>query len=331
MVWTMGERTTKFRGGHRRCWPLRAALRVGVVGVAVAGVAAATATAAPLIMEGSDPVDQVDGAVDLTAAHVEQDPITGAYTAHIELAASAAADPSAMLRVIVGGVSPNGQCMVVSGAEFVTVVRLGDPAAVWTLGVRYPTWVPAVVAAHGSAVDVTVATDGRLQRRVGTCAAVSTGRSSVWPDALFAETDGVMAVARLAPTVVNGQVAPGTTVDQDRDGVADRTDRCVNDPGLRADGCPDVPGGRSLRLGARRLVVARLMPKVDAAAACPKLTTVVVSQNHRLGAAKLPTVTEGSMCAVRGVVRLKRHRGAAAVMVRMRGTGLVPLAQRLTA
>jgi hypothetical protein len=323
--------TTAPRGPREAKRPAALALRrAGMLAGVLLGLGASSASAAGLAMLATDPADQAAPGLDLLKAEIRQDTVSGSITAHVELAG--ASDPlnPTVVRIVLGNTAPNGTCVALRGAEFVTLMRLDTSAVAWNVGTGlYTKWADGTGTVNGAALDLAVETDGRLRTKIGTCAAISTGTTSGWPDPFFDEVDGVFAKAELAPTVVNGQTASSSTGDRDLDGVADITDRCPADPGLRADGCPDAPGGLSLRLGARRLVVVRLMAKVDGVTTCPAVTKVVVSQNRRLGAAKLSTTAQGKLCEVKGVVRLKRHRKNSAVRVVITGNGLSSVVQRI--
>lgn len=297
------------------------------------GAGAAPASAAPLSMPFSDPIDQADPALDLVKGEVQQDPQTGEITAHIELAGAPQPDQPVAVRVLVGNLAPNGTCVVRQDGEFVTLMRLdGPPTVVWTIGLRAFTgqqWGGGTGTVTGNTVDLSVKTDGRLRTAIGTCALVSVGSSVGYPAPRMESVDDALGKAELAPVVVNGQTAPTATGDRDLDGTADLVDRCPADPGLLADGCPDTPGNTSLRLGARRLVVVRLMAKAEGVTACPAVAKVVVSQRRRLGAAKLPVTDRGTLCEAKGVVRLRRYRKNSVVRVVMSGNGLNSVIQRI--
>lgn len=300
--------------------------------VLLVGAMATSAIAAPLTMPFADPVDQADPALDLVRGEVQQDPQTGEISARIELAGAPQPEQPVAVRILLGHVAPNGTCITRSGREFVTLMRLDTPTVTWTIGLKTSyakAWGSGTGTVAGNVVDLAVKTDGRLRAFIGTCALVSVGSSQAWPNPLMTGVDDALGKAELPPTTVNGQVAPSATGDRDGDGAADMVDRCPADPGLLADGCPDVPGGQSLRLGARRLVVARLMVKASGATACPSVAKVIASQNRRLGAAKLPVVEEGTFCKVAGVVRLRRYRKNSVVRVVMSGNGLSSVTARL--
>lgn len=298
----------------------------------LAAALATPALAEPLKMPFADPVDQADPALDIVQGEVQQNPQTGEISARVELAGAPQPGQPLALRILMGNVAPNGTCVARKGGEFVTLMRLDAPTVTWKLGLKDTygqRWGDGAGTVTGNVIELTVRTDGRLQGSIGTCTLVSIGSSTVWPDPLMASVDDALGKAELAPVTVGGQAAPGPTGDRDRDGVADLVDRCPSDPGLMADGCPDVPGGKSLRLGARRLVVVRLMAKVDGVTTCPAVAKVIVSQSRRLGAAKLPVTESGTFCEVRGVVRLKRHRRNSVVRVELSGNGLASVTQRL--
>lgn len=311
----------------------KARRRIALGAVLLISGAAAPAGAAPLSMPFSDPIDQADPALDLVKGEVQQNPQTGEITAHLELAGAPQPDQPVAVRVLMGNLAPNGTCVARQGGEFVTLMRLdGPPTVMWTIGLRAYTgqrWGGGVGTLTGNVVDFTVTTDGRLRTAIGTCTLVSVGSSTGWPAPFMASVDDALGKAELAPVVVNGQTAPTATGDRDLDGTADLVDRCPADPGLLADGCPETPSNRSLRLGARRLVVVRLMAKAEGTADCPAVAKVVVSQNRRLGAAKLPVVARETLCEVRGVVRLRRYRKNAVVRVVLSGNGLASVVQRM--
>lgn len=306
--------------------------RLALAAVLLLAAGAAPAAAAPLSMPFADAVDQDDPALDLVQGEVQQDPLTGEITAHIELAGAPQPDQPVGVRVLMGSIAPNGTCVARSGGEFVSLMRLdGPPTVAWTIGLRAysPRWGGGTGTVTGNVVDFSTTTDGRLLSAIGTCALISVGSSEGWPNTRMESADDALGKAELAPVVVNGQTAPSATGDRDLDGIADMVDRCPAEPGLLSDGCPDTPGGKSLRLGARRLVVARLMAKAEGVTTCPTVAKVVVSQNRRLGAIKLPVTEQGALCEVKGVVRLKRYRRNATVRVVLSGNGLNSVVQRI--
>lgn len=322
------------RATHRSVTTALSLLRhVSFLSVLLLLAAMATpAFAEPLKMPFADPVDQTDPTLDLVQGEVQQNPQTGEISAHIELAGAPEAGQPVAVRIVMGSVAPDGTCVARRQGEFVTVMRLDTPTVTWKIGLEDyygQVWGTGTGTVTGNAIDLSTKTDGRLVRFIGTCAAVSVGSSVGWPNTKMLSVDDALGKAELKATIVNGQVAPKATGDRDLDGVADLVDRCPTDPGLTQDGCPETPGAKSLRLGARRLVVSRLMAKADGVTTCPAVVKVIVTQNRRLGAAKLPVADRGKLCEVTGIVRLKRYRRSSVVRVELSGNGLSSVTQRI--
>lgn len=110
--------------------------------------------------------------------------------------------------------------------------------------------------------------------------------------------------------------------DADRDGIADAADKCPAVAGASATGCLTTPAAKAFRLGAKRVVVDRLVPRT--AAICPaSVIAVVTAKGKRIGRGRLLVATRGSFCHVTGIVRLKRTAKKVRIVGRATGMGSV--------
>lgn len=323
----------------RRATLRRAGLRLLALAALMASAAAAPASAEPIVMSFDDAVDQVDPATDLTKGTVSQDPLTGSISAHLEFAGAFRPDAPTAVLIMVGNLAPDGTCVAVKGTEFVTLARSNTTEVGWTVGIKPPRYGYGTATVGASSIDLSLTSDGRLRSHIGTCAGVGAGPSNYGaaypPDLGFDVVDDVIAKTVLKATTVGGQVASSPTGDRDRDGIADLIDRCPTVAATSGDGCP--AGGaagsapptqaQSLRLGARRLVLDRLLVMEPGTAACPSKAKVVVTQRRRLAAVKLPLVAEGTACRIKGVVRLKRYRKRSSLRVVVSAPGIAAVVQ----
>lgn len=315
---------------------LRSGLLAVAAGASLAGPAQAAPAAEPLstlVFEMQDPAGDASGTeegnVDILSASVTQDRAAGAVRATITFAE----DPSTAAGWIHVSLGFTMRRKCVTDVDVGGVMHLHSDAR--APEAKYMVTAPQILG--GPAMKIS---DGRVVRletddnpallstSVWNCARVemvkltAEGKADPWYP-----YDDVVAFAKetpVPPTLVAPVPVNGTPVvlDADRDAVPDSTDQCVTVPGAGTDGCPATTDAASLRLGAKRLAVDRLLPLTGKA--CPAAVKASVSVRGRvIGRKRLGVVGHGSFCRVVGKVSLKKR--AKKVRVVITGTGVTSL------
>ncbi|MDO9354477.1 MAG: hypothetical protein Q7T55_12330 [Solirubrobacteraceae bacterium] len=126
----------------------------------------------------------------------------------------------------------------------------------------------------------------------------------------------------------SGSTAPlkivTTDPDADKDGVADSADKCAKVPGALANGCPVMKTADEFRLGAKRIVVDKLVA-MTAKTCPPRVRITVTSKGKKLGTGVFTVDQHGSFCRVKGIVKLKKKKKAVRVVTK--GTGMQSIAK----
>lgn len=153
------------------------------------------------------------------------------------------------------------------------------------------------------------------------------------PDDSPQMTEEMTLLVTTAPTTTKGGAddtvktkAPAPVVttepDADRDGIPDTADACPKVAGASAKGCPTIAANLEFRLGAKRVVVDRMVALT--ASSCPaRVIAVVTTKGKRLGKGSLTVGQRGSFCHVTGVVRLTRRAKKVRIVGKATGMGSV--------
>jgi hypothetical protein len=95
-------------------------------------------------------------------------------------------------------------------------------------------------------------------------------------------------------------------------------------PGALANGCPAVKPAAEFRLGAKRVVVDKLVA-MTAKTCPPRVRITVTSKGKKIGTGVFKVDQHGSFCRVKGIVALKKKKKA--VRVKTKGTGMASVAK----
>lgn len=271
---------------------------------------------------------------DIVSATVVQDRAEGVFRASVTFAGPSTGMP-AQLHVALG-IKRFDECqndVTIPGVAHI-FSPMNAPTAAYSISSSTPIGGAATKSVSGATVTVATASAPAIfSARGWDCAVVTT--ELVDPEDKFSSPQIVdEAFAFADPEVRNpGVVAPpplnGTPVvlDADRDGVADAADQCPQVAGARVNGCPTASDARSLRLGAKRLVIDRLIPRT--AARCPGAVRVKVTGSGRtLASKKVGVVQHGDFCHADVQVRFKKRASRARVVISGSGIKTVRVALR---
>lgn len=115
-------------------------------------------------------------------------------------------------------------------------------------------------------------------------------------------------------------VVATTDPDGDRDGTPDSRDACPTVPGAAKNGCATMKPADEIRLGAKRVVVDRLVPRT--AAGCPARVRIkVLAKGRTIGSTVVAVDQYGSFCRVAGIVKLKKRVSRVRVTAKAAGMG----------
>lgn len=308
---------------------------------------AAPADAAIVSFSVTDPKgdNKSVGAHDITAAEATYDPATGSFTATLTTAAPFEG-ANGLIQIIVGTAS-NGICDY-ADAESTTRLPNAQIGAVkipdfpltpfWGFPSKDVESTAPDFKANGNKLTFATPADTQLKDLPLDCIYAET-RYDANDGSGGAIADSVTTLAAKGgttppvkgedtPPATGGDTSPNrpptklttTDPDGDKDGTPDSTDLCPKAPGALANGCPATMPASEIRLGAKRVVVDRLVPLV--AAACPTTVTITVtSKGKTLGKAKFTVDQFGSFCRVKGIVKLKK-RSPKKVRVVAKATGM---------
>ncbi|MBJ7470481.1 MAG: hypothetical protein JHD16_04235 [Solirubrobacteraceae bacterium] len=308
-------------------------LAVALVSLAVL---AGPASAAITTMSGTDPIDASTPPLDLTAGKVVYDSTAGKATLTVETAAPTAGASPALVYALLGRESA-GQCLPDAEAASVLFFSLS-----YTGEGDFTKWVAtpdvslndAATTRSGTTITSTAGPSSTLRSLGFTCAQIQTrtqvpNEAAGAPDDVDVDQMNVF-VAAGGNTPNSGAVPPPVFTDQpdkDKDGVPDTKDACPAEPGAAANGCLTIPARLAVRLGAKRVVIDKLVSRTGAA--CPiKAKVKVVSKKKTIGSGVVSVSAHGSYCRAYGVVRLKKTAKVAKITVTAAGMGSIGATRR---
>ncbi|MBO9532012.1 MAG: hypothetical protein J7513_03450 [Solirubrobacteraceae bacterium] len=273
------------------------------LGAAALLISAAPASAATSSLKITDPVNDQKGptTLDITGATIAQNTSTGAVTATVAFAAAPA--PGSTFAVALG--SSENDCDINDASESAAALvgaidAEGKPQAVL---IASSGGAPAALSPSlsGKSLKITTPSSSALKKLKWDCARVSIQMQGATAEELLGD-DAVANGPSLAAQVVVLTDKP----DGDKDGVPDVADACPTVPGSTANGCLAVAAKKAFRLGAKRLVVDRMVLKTgDTCRATAKAT--VKDGKKTIGKGSLKVGVHGSYCHINGIVKIKKH------------------------
>ena len=325
------------RGPHlRRLVPI-----VAVAGAL--GVMAPAAGAAPISYTATDPATDGTGSksYDLVSAAVTYDPAAGSATATIETAVPLVTGGAIQTFL---GRRVGEDCTTPADTEAILGIAFsslgGVEISAWLLSQPEGTAGQPTTTKSGSKITIVIAPDPALLNQTWDCIRVETYEEGTGADSSAALSDtmvGFVGTAGTTPPPGGGSTTPPTDTkrapiivitelpDADKDGTPDTSDACTTVPGAAKNGCPTVAAAMEFRLGAKRVVVDRLVPRT--AAKCPpRVAVIVTSKGKRIGKGVFTVDQYGSFCRVNGIVALKT-KGKTKVRVVAKGTGMASIAR----
>ncbi len=315
-------------------------VRTGLVAAAAGLAFAATAHAAVVSFSTTDPKGDNKGTAghDFVALSGTYDASTGSMSVTVETAAALGQGVVSMSI----GTATNGVCAYSNPDEtnqlpFMQFYLLNIGDSPWAPQYNYATkgdlTGPAEMKKSGNAITFSSPANAELVNLPLDCVYAVIARDTPEGGEIADDAAALASVAGTTPDATTpGATTPGadalkppikvttTEPDADRDGNPDSADVCPQAPGALANGCPSVMPASELRLGAKRVVVDRLVARV--AAECPaKVTIVVTSKGKTIGKGTFTVDQYGAFCRVQGVVRLKVRRAKVRVVAKATGMG----------
>jgi hypothetical protein len=326
---------------------LRRAVRSLLLVVSALAVAAPAAHATVLNYSFTDPSGDGKGtkAFDLTGGTMSFDNVTGAIKVTATTAVSNEGKTGSiqfLFSQYVGGV-----CQTTDADPSTTIIAAYAYAAeaanqqggagqqsVWATGDDNGV---LDLSRSGSSITLS-ATSPKMAGPSPSCVYVVTLEPGVSDDDVGTPSDFATALPVTGDPGTTKPTTPGTGVvpppppvvtdqpDADHDGVPDALDSCVQLAGAKANGCPSMPSALELRLGAKRVVVDRLVHIIAPATGCPATVTVTVTSiGKTIGKGAVSVSQHGNYCRVYGVVKTKKHVKRARVV--MKSSGLEGIAK----
>jgi hypothetical protein len=284
--------------------------------------------------KGSKPYDLVSGTMTF-------DNVSGALTINATTVASndgKAGSINFVFSQYVGGVcqfaNADPATTIIAALAYSPDAPSGGAQPVWAAGDEFGT---PKLARSGNSLTLS-ATDAKMAGPSPSCVYVVTLEPGVSDDDAGTPSDEATALPTTSDTGGGKVTKPGDSVatppppvltdqpDADHDGVPDTTDSCRSIPGAKANGCPSMPKALELRLGAKRVVVDRLVSIIAPATGCPASVVVSVTAiGKTIGKGSVSVSQHGNFCRIFGVVRLKRH--VSRVRIVMKHPGLQGIAK----
>lgn len=285
-----------------------------------------TANAATITLSGTDPVETETPKFDLISAKAVYDNTAGKVSVTVQTAApNAGVIPFAVFVVL--GKAVDGKCEPDGEKSPVVLVAMS-----WESDIEATNWIvtgatsasPAPTTRSGATVTSTAGPASNLRNLPLDCAQVLTKTSGPGADGGTEAID----VDDMSISTAGGASPIFTTEpDKDKDGVADRLDKCPTEPGAAANGCATLPAKLAVRLGAKRVAIDKLVART--AKVCPVKAKVTVKVGKKtIGSGVISVTTHGSFCRAYGVVKLKKSAKKAKITVKATGMGTISASRK---
>ncbi len=319
---------------HRSQLPLRKlrALMSTAFGLLALALVAQPAQAASISLSGTDPADVAQAPLDVTSGKLSYDASAGKITLTVQTVESNASTRPAMVYALLAQTTRSGQCVPSEAEDAPPAVLLSMAWVAEGDGLKWVLTSPVTVGdidvtRSGSTLSTTAGPDAALKNLDFDCAQVQTKTQVPGADNT---PDDVDVDAMNLFTAATQPVPPPVTTDQpdkDKDGVPDTKDACATVPGAAANGCPTASTALAIRLGAKRVVIDKLVARTSGTV-CPLKATVTVTvkkgkKNVTIGKGVVAVSTHGSFCRAYGVVKLKKSAKVAKITVKASGMGAI--------
>ncbi|MFT4035534.1 MAG: hypothetical protein QM679_08155 [Patulibacter sp.] len=286
------------------------------LGAAAALAPASVASAATgVTLKLTDPAgDNTGGSgLDIRSATISHNTTTGAISAAVTFSA---APPTGAALAIGLGKASGGSCSVSTDSGVMSFLATFDataPLGVWVLSGESAThqYTPTL---SGSTFSAATGTASSLKKFSWDCATVSIQQTGANADDLVGDTASAIGTTAGVVQVIVQTDKP----DKDKDGVPDVTDACPTVPGSTANGCLSIAAKKALRLGARRVVVDKLVARTATTCKATAKGTVYDGKK-KIGSGTLDVGVHGSYCHISGVIKTKKH--GKKVKVKIAGSG----------